>query len=131
MVSAGWRLVSAGPAGGRRSLGDNRVAFHFALKNQRGPNANAAHKNNQVGIEVVLDLGVRIVMKRRHEDLIDGLLLFRFRRRIGGRWDGFFSAGFFFSSSGVASLLTSVEMAGLKRLHDIANAAACGRVQGF
>jgi hypothetical protein len=66
----------------RRCWRNDGYAFHAALENQRGADANAAHQNDHARVDLGLDFGAGVVNQRGHEDLIDGL--FPGERRIGG-----------------------------------------------
>ena len=70
--------------GGRRRIFYKcRSICDSSLKDQRGANAHAADKNNELRIEVVaLHFGGCVVGQRRHEDLIDGAIF------CGGLWRG-------------------------------------------
>src|SRR5690348_12319541 len=63
---------------GWRILRNDRSVFHASLKNECWSNAGAAHESNELGIEIVgLYFCAGIIGKRRHEDLIDGLVCLR------------------------------------------------------
>src|SRR5437773_8855403 len=65
------RLMRFGSVCWTGNLGYNRVAFHAALKNQRGAHAHTAHQDDQVRIKFGLHFCLGIITERWHEHLVD------------------------------------------------------------
>src|SRR2546430_537407 len=70
-----WRISSERSGRGRRSWRGcrNGIAFHTALKNERGSHADAPYDNDHPRIDLWLNFGVGLIDQRRHNNLIDGL----------------------------------------------------------